>query len=413
MNKTHAAPASASSTSLQSKSFLPHHHTITSYKSTFTLAAEKVSSQGQSQRQAHLVSQEELRKLHIYSYMDPHGRVKDEFLGESSSFCGDYDQQPFMVVPQPIEGLHETGPPPFLTKTYDIVDDPSTNHIISWSTGNNSFIVWDPQAFSVTLLPRFFKHNNFSSFVRQLNTYGFKKMDPDRWEFANEMFLRGQRILLKNIRRRKANQQSQAMQQGVEPCLEVGQFGLDGEVDRLRRDRQVLMVELVKLRQQQQNTRSHLQAMEGRLKRTEKKQQQMMNFLARAMQNPNFVQQLVQHKEWRKELEEAFSNKRRRPIDQGPSNVDDEVGSAEECSTSVKLEPQEYTDKVLKFEVPDLDLALNLDEQSGSQKKMEEDHIQLESRDKDIDEVFWQELLNEAIEDQSVLGVEDVLAEQL
>nr|KYP74985.1 Heat stress transcription factor A-6b [Cajanus cajan] len=319
--------------------------------------------------------------------MNPHGRVKEEFLGESSSF----DQKPFMVVPQPIEGLHETGPPPFLTKTYDIVDDPSTNHIVSWSKGNNSFIVWDPQAFSIALLPKFFKHNNFSSFVRQLNTYGFKKVDPDRWEFANELFLRGKKILLKSIRRRKANHQSQAMQQDdVESCVEVGQFGLDEEVDRLRRDRQVLMVELVKLRQQQQNTRAHLQAMEGRLKRTEQKQQQMMNFLARAMQNPNFVQQLVQQTEWRKELEEAFSKKRRRPIEQGPSDV-------------VEVE----------FEVPDLDFySLNLEESSGSQKRTEEDHIQLESRDNDIDEVFWQDLLNEGIKHQSVEDV-DVLAEQL
>lgn len=103
--------------------------------------------------------------------MNPQGRVKEEFLGESSSFYGGYDPQPVMIVPQPIEGLHQTGLPPFLTKTYDIVDDPSTNHIISWSSGNNSFIVWDPQAFSIILLPKFFKHNNFSSFVRQLNTY--------------------------------------------------------------------------------------------------------------------------------------------------------------------------------------------------------------------------------------------------
>ena len=76
------------------------------------------------------------------------------------------------------------------------------------------------------------------------------------------------------------------MQQGVEePFVEVGQFELDGEIDRLRRDRQVLMVELVKLRQQQQSTKSHLQEMEGRIKMTEQKQKQMMNFLARAMQN--------------------------------------------------------------------------------------------------------------------------------
>ncbi|KAL2324442.1 hypothetical protein Fmac_023500 [Flemingia macrophylla] len=340
--------------------------------------------------------------------MNPHGRMKEEFIGESSSFCGGdgYDQQPFMVVPQPIEGLHQTGPPPFLTKTYDIVDDSSTNHIVSWSTGNNSFIVWDPQAFSITLLPKFFKHNNFSSFVRQLNTYGFKKVDPDRWEFANDLFLRGQKILLKNIRRRKANNQSdQEMQQDVESCVEVGQFGLDGEVDRLRRDRQILLAELVKLRQQQQSTRAHLQAMEVRLKRTEKKQKHMMNFLARAMQNSNFVQQLFQQKEWRKELEEASSKKRRRPIDQWPSNVV-EVG---ECSAFVKVEPHEYNNKILEFKVPALDFySLNLEENSESHERMKEDHVQLESRDKDIDEVFWQDLLNEGIEYESVLGVEDV-----
>ncbi|KAL4604656.1 hypothetical protein ACB092_10G205900 [Castanea dentata] len=75
-----------------------------------------------------------------------------------------------MPPPQPMEGLHDTGPPPFLTKTYDMVDDPTTNHIVSWNRGGTSFVVWDPHSFSTNLLPKHFKHNNFSSFVRQLNT---------------------------------------------------------------------------------------------------------------------------------------------------------------------------------------------------------------------------------------------------
>ncbi|CAO2825767.1 unnamed protein product [Amaranthus hypochondriacus] len=252
-------------------------------------------------------------------------------------------------LPKPMDGLHQAGPPPFLTKTYDLVEETSTNNIISWSKGNNSFIVWDPQSFSINLLPKYFKHNNFSSFVRQLNTYGFRKVDPDKWEFANELFLKGQKHLLKNIRRRKATSQNIAPTQNLESsCLELGTFGLDAEIDRLRRDKQVLMAELVKLRQHQQNTKSYLQLMELKLKGTEQKQQQMMNFLARAIQSPDFLHQLVHKKERRKELVEAISKKRRRPIEQGPTST---------CSTvfTVKEEPFDFND-VPEFEDSSLDL---------------------------------------------------------
>ncbi|QHO35722.1 hypothetical protein HN51_029146 [Arachis hypogaea] len=370
------------------------------------------------------------------------GRVmKEEYLGEGScsfSYPMVVDvppPPPPAPPPHPMEGLNESGPPPFLTKTYDIVEDPSTNHIVSWSKGNNSFVVWDPQAFSITLLPRFFKHNNFSSFVRQLNTYGFKKVDPDRWEFANEMFLRGQRVLLKNIKRRKTNQTHHHHQQGLDPCVEVGRFGgLDGELNRLRRDRQVLMAELVKLRQQQQTTKSQIQAMEVKLRKTEQKQQQMMTFMARAMQNPNFVQQLVQQKDWRKELEEAFSNKRMRPIHQGPSNNNVEVAVGyhdgllgfvdEDCSTFIKLESHidddDDNDNKFDFEVSEMDLlGLNVKGQSSSE--YHHNHAQVgvsrnNNNNNNIDEVFWEDLLNEGFEDEHVLAAAedvDVLAEQL
>lgn len=104
------------------------------------------------------------------------------------------------------EDFPRSMPTPFLTKTYQLVDDPATNDIISWNDCGSAFVVWRPPEFARDLLPNYFKHNNFSSFVRQLNTYGFKKIVPDRWEFSNDFFKKGERHLLIDIHRRKTVQ---------------------------------------------------------------------------------------------------------------------------------------------------------------------------------------------------------------
>lgn len=65
--------------------------------------------------------------------------------------------------------------PNFINKTYTIVDDPGLDKWIFWHESNDSFIINNSNEFAAEVLPKYFKHNNYSSFVRQMNMYDFHK----------------------------------------------------------------------------------------------------------------------------------------------------------------------------------------------------------------------------------------------
>nr|XP_027807347.1 heat shock factor protein 1 isoform X3 [Marmota flaviventris] len=121
--------------------------------------------------------------------------------------------------------------PAFLTKLWTLVSDPDTDALICWSPSGNSFHVFDQGQFAKEVLPKYFKHNNMASFVRQLNMWafphlalrkssptpvcadGFRKVvhieqgglvkpERDDTEFQHPCFLRGQEQLLENIKRK-------------------------------------------------------------------------------------------------------------------------------------------------------------------------------------------------------------------
>ncbi|GMI72899.1 heat shock transcription factor A4A, ARABIDOPSIS THALIANA HEAT SHOCK TRANSCRIPTION FACTOR A4A [Hibiscus trionum] len=186
--------------------------------------------------------------------------------------------------------------PPFLTKTYEMVDDPSTDSIVSWSASNKSFVVWDPPEFAKELLPRFFKHNNFSSFIRQLNTYGFRKIDPEQWEFANEDFVRAQPHLLKNIHRRKSIH-SHSMQnllgQGASPLTESERQNFRDEIERLKNEKESLLLELKRHEQERQGFENQMQLLRERLQNMERRQHKMLSSVARVLQKPGVAIELT------------------------------------------------------------------------------------------------------------------------
>lgn len=93
----------------------------------------------------------------------------------------------------------------FIRKTYELVSDPKINDIIRWKETGDSFVIAEPSTFVDEILPSYFKHNNLNSFIRQLNTYGFKKIvnkNTKELEFKHKLFLKEQHSLLPFIVRR-------------------------------------------------------------------------------------------------------------------------------------------------------------------------------------------------------------------
>ncbi|KAA8518160.1 hypothetical protein F0562_015634 [Nyssa sinensis] len=157
-----------------------------------------------------------------------------------------------------LEYVRKSSPPPFLLKTYMLVEDPATNEVVSWNDEGTGFVVWQPAEFARDLLPTLFKHSNFSSFVRQLNTYGFRKVATSRWEFCNDMFRKGEKDLLCEIRRRKAwtnkpqpggpiqtaAKESDEDQRSSSTSSSSGHSSLADENKRLKKENGVLSFEL-------------------------------------------------------------------------------------------------------------------------------------------------------------------------
>ncbi|CAG9979191.1 unnamed protein product [Clonostachys byssicola] len=100
----------------------------------------------------------------------------------------------------------------FIHKLYNMLEDQNIRHLIAWSSTADSFVMSPSPDFS-KVLSQYFKHTNISSFVRQLNMYGFHKErdvfhtgNPDStlWEFKHGggNFKRGDLNGLREIKRR-------------------------------------------------------------------------------------------------------------------------------------------------------------------------------------------------------------------
>ncbi|XP_039637076.1 heat shock factor protein 2 isoform X2 [Perca fluviatilis] len=163
---------------------------------------------------------------------------------------------------------HNSNVPAFLVKLWTLVEDADTNEFICWSQEGNSFLVLDEQHFAKEILPKFFKHNNMASFIRQLNMYGFRKvMHIDTGivkqerdgpvEFQHPYFKHGQDNLLENIKRKVSNtrpEDNKIRQEDLTKVLESvhnvnsKQENIDVRLATLKRENEALWREIADLR---------------------------------------------------------------------------------------------------------------------------------------------------------------------
>lgn len=60
-------------------------------------------------------------------------------------------------------------------ETFEMINSCDPN-LAGWTEDGTMFVIKEQAIFAQQIIPQFFDHNKFASFARQLNFYGFRKM---------------------------------------------------------------------------------------------------------------------------------------------------------------------------------------------------------------------------------------------
>lgn len=93
--------------------------------------------------------------------------------------------------------------PNFPAKMHAILSRPDLAEVVAWMPHGRSWRVLKPREFESRIIPMYFEHSKFSSFIRQANGWGFRRITQgrDRNSYYHQLFLRGLPHLCKEMKR--------------------------------------------------------------------------------------------------------------------------------------------------------------------------------------------------------------------
>ena len=199
------------------------------------------------------------------------------------------------------------------------MNDPKCDHLIRWSPNGASFLVLDEDEFSKALIPDLFKHNNYTSFVRQLNMYGFHKVvglsagslktseqrSKPPSEYRNQYFVRGMPDLMWLIQKPVKRNKGKKIEDSDEDGGSDGEAGNSNELaDGHLQSMSLILKELEEVREDQVQMSNTITSLRNQLNkqsiafqtlhdRHESSISAILTFLATVYDSPNAGQMMA------------------------------------------------------------------------------------------------------------------------
>ncbi|CDH12144.1 uncharacterized protein ZBAI_03930 [Zygosaccharomyces bailii ISA1307] len=217
-------------------------------------------------------------------------------------------QPPPQQAPRP--STHRTRPA-FVNKVWSMLNDESNSNLIKWAEDGKSFVVVNREEFVHQVLPKYFKHSNFASFVRQLNMYGWHKVQDvrsgsiqnssdDKWQFENEFFIKDREDLLQHIVRQKSANQARIHGLNENNDMHLSEYHLNdsgnltallNELEQIKYSQMALSKDLIRINKDNELLRKENMLARERHRTQQQALEKILRFLASLV--PHMDQKMI------------------------------------------------------------------------------------------------------------------------